>query len=363
MRTVFTLCLCLFFTGCLRLPEGQDEPIRAYCLDFNWGEGGPNGFAKPGLWADASPTEQVKWYKALGANTIQTFCVSCNGYAWYKNGSIPCQPGLKYDYLCDMVRLGHEQGMKVFGYFCIVSNTRWGLEHPDLSYGIPADRHIPFTQRYLDYLDTAIREAVALSGIDGFMIDWFYQPNRSATNGEWLECEKVRYQELMGRPFPGRLDLDSKEYIAYSRLAIEKTWDVIHRAAKETNPHCLIWLTCFDITHPHIVNSKMFRQVDWLMNEGGDLARIERIRGMVGKNTRLITCLAEWNKQDARNVAVDAIKAGVGLYGFAKPDANGLLPFADHYLSMPIDHLSGDERNIAALARIYRQLPLDYIKK
>jgi predicted dehydrogenase len=31
------------------------QPITAFCIDFNWGEGGPNGFAKPGLWADASP--------------------------------------------------------------------------------------------------------------------------------------------------------------------------------------------------------------------------------------------------------------------------------------------------------------------
>jgi hypothetical protein len=31
----------------------------------------------------------------MGVNTIQTFIVSCNGYAWYKNGVVPEQPGLK----------------------------------------------------------------------------------------------------------------------------------------------------------------------------------------------------------------------------------------------------------------------------
>ena len=80
----------------------RDDPHRvrryrnrseAFCVDFNWGPGGPNGFAKPGLWADADPAKHVAWYEALGANVIQTFAVSCNGYAWYKGGKIPAQPG------------------------------------------------------------------------------------------------------------------------------------------------------------------------------------------------------------------------------------------------------------------------------
>jgi len=75
------------------------DAIKAYCIDFNWGEGGPNGFAAPGLWADADPARHVAWYKGLGANVMQTFCVSCNGYAWYKHGAVPEQPGLKHDFL------------------------------------------------------------------------------------------------------------------------------------------------------------------------------------------------------------------------------------------------------------------------
>ena len=78
---------------CMLLPAalaaaGADAPIEAFCVDFNWGPGGENGFAPPGLWADASPSAHVDWYAALGANTIQTFAVSCNGYAWYKNGAV-----------------------------------------------------------------------------------------------------------------------------------------------------------------------------------------------------------------------------------------------------------------------------------
>ena len=68
------------------------QPIRAFCIDFNWHNG---RFAEPGHWADADPAAHVKWYKDLGANCIQTFVLSCNGYAWYKGGPIPPQPGLR----------------------------------------------------------------------------------------------------------------------------------------------------------------------------------------------------------------------------------------------------------------------------
>lgn len=125
----------------------EKERIKAYNLDFNWGEGGPNAFAAPGVWADADPREHIQWYKEMGVNTIQTFIVSCNGYAWYKNGVVPEQPGLKYDFLPEMVKLGHSEGIKVMGYLCIGSNVRWGLENPDFSYGIPVDRHIPYTEK------------------------------------------------------------------------------------------------------------------------------------------------------------------------------------------------------------------------
>lgn len=339
------------------------ETIKAYNLDFNWGDGGPNAFAAPGLWADASPEAHIKWYKNMGVNTIQTFIVSCNGYAWYKNGVVPEQPGLKYDFLPKMVKLGHREGMKVMGYLCIGSNVRWGMENPEYSYGYPADRHIPFTQKYLDYLDAVIRDAVAKTGIDGFMIDWFYQPNRNSTGGKWLASEKQRYKELMGNPFPGEENITELEYNNYSRLAIEKCWDVIYKATKETNPECLIWLTCFDIMHPHIVNSKMFQEIDWLMNEEGDLNKIDSIKSMVGKHTRLITCLANWNKKDAVEVVAGALKNGVGLYGFVKPDSTSLLPPIQHYFSLPIDSFTGDDRNIATLARAYNNYPMDFIQK
>ncbi len=99
------------------------------------------------------------------------------------------------------------------------------------------------------------------------------------------------------------------------------------------------------------------------MNEGGDLESVEAIRNMVGPKTRLLTCLANWNRQDAAKIVPAAIKANIGLYGFTKAGANSLLPPVDVFLSKPLDSFVGDSRNIAALARAYKGLTTTYVKK
>ena len=360
----FCITFLLLCVSCHKRPEKQlknDSNFKAYCLDFNWGDGGPNAFAAPGLWADADPAKHIKWYKELGANIIQTFIVSCNGYAWYKNDLVPEQPGLKHDFLREMVKLGHRENMQVMGYLCIGSNTRWGIENPAYSYGHPADRHLPYTDLYLKYLDQLIRDAVKTTNIDGFMIDWFYQPNRKSHNDKWLQSEKELFEELMDQSFPGEDKLSEEAYNQYSRRAIDRCWEVIYNAAKETDPDCIIWLTSFDITHPHIVDSKMFQQVDWLMNEAGDVEQIDQIRNMVATNTKLITCLANWNKKDPVTQVNNAAKNNVGLYGFVKPKENSLMPDAAYYLSSPISSFEGDDKNIATLVRVYNNYPLNYV--
>jgi hypothetical protein len=154
--------------------------------------------------------------------------------------------------------------------------------------------------------------------------------------------------------------LSKEKEIEYGRKAIDRTWTTIRTAAKDADPECIVWLTAFNPTHPHIVNSRMYQEVDWLMNEGGDLERIMAVKPMIGKHTRLITCLANWNKQDAASVVPAALKAGIGLYGFAKPGDDSLLPL-EELLKRPVTGLKGDDRNIAVLARAYHGAPVDSV--
>ena len=62
------------------------------------------------------------------------------------------------------------------------------------------------------------------------------------------------------------------------------------------------------------------------MNEGGDIERVEAVKPMIGTHTRLITCLANWNEQDPTAIVPVALRQGIGLYGFTKPQADSLVP-------------------------------------
>ncbi|MDR1924543.1 MAG: family 10 glycosylhydrolase, partial [Planctomycetaceae bacterium] len=333
------------------------ESIKAFCIDFNWDK--PH-LAKPGRWADADPKEHIKWYKELGCNIVQTFCVSCNGYAWYKGGVVPEQPDLKHDFLTDMVNLGHKEKMKVFGYYCVGANSRWQKEHPEENYA-QRDLHVPLTNKYLDYLGSAIEDAVKKTGIDGFMIDWLWNPPKDG----WLKCEQEMYVELMNEKFPGVDKVSKESTLEYRRRSIDRCWKRIYETAKSVSPNILIWLSCSKPDHNEIAGSSLFQQVDWFMNEAGDIERLKKTIPIVGKQTRLLTCLAAWNRQDPKNIInkITESKLDIGLYGFTMPTQNTLPPPIQTYLTKPIDTFKGDEKNIAVFARIYNKLPLDYVQK
>jgi hypothetical protein len=342
------------------LPDPLTMPeIKSYCLDFNWeGKGRKKRIATPGFMKGADPKAIVEWHKSIGCNVIQTFCVSTNGYAYYRNDVTPEQPGLQYDLLRDLVKLGHAEGMLVMGYFCAGANNRWGTDNPHLSYGV-GGYHLPYTNEYLAYLSAAITDAVKTTGIDGFMVDWIWQPSRKANDNKWIEAEKKLYQQLMGEPFPGEDKLTAQQDLAYSRKAIDRCWKTIRKAAKDANPKCIVWLTCNNIKHPHIKDSDMFREVDWLMAETGNNKHLEEIRNAVGKHTRLITCLADWNNADPGAVIPDAQAKGIGLYGFCAPASkDGTIPLKG-FITRQVTELRSDDRNISALARAYHGKSLD----
>jgi len=123
-----------------------------------------------------------------------------------------------------------------------------------------------------------------------------------------------------------------------------------------------VWLTSHDVNDPHLAYTRVLKETDWLLNEAGDRERTAAARRMIGTQTRLITCLAAWNKQDPTAIISAAQKDGIGLYGFTKPTDGSLKPAISHYLRRPISEFAGDERNIATLSRTYLDLPLDYVQ-
>jgi alpha-L-fucosidase len=342
------------------------EAIRAFCIDFNWGPGGPNGFAPPGLWADADPEQHVAWYAGLGANVIQTFAISCDGYAWYQGGKVPPQPGLRHDFTTRLVSLGHARGMRVMGYFCVAANTRWGQEHPDLSYGTPATFHLPLTDAYLDYLGEAITEALRKTKMDGFMVDWLWNPSdearQQANHGQWLKAEQQLFTQLTGNSFPADGKPAPEDRLLYEQKATERCWRRIHDTAKRVKPGCIIWLSCHDVRSPHFLNTSVFKEADWLMDESGTPEAMRAVALRLGARTQPMLCLVGWgDRHDARKVLSDTASAAYDIYGFSKPGTNSLpLPIAE-CLGKPMDSFSGNDRNIAALARWFNGKPFGYV--
>ncbi|MCH7226901.1 hypothetical protein, partial [Haloferula sp. A504] len=248
-------------------------------------------------------------------------------------------------------------------YFCIAANTRWGEENPELSYGTPSSYHIPYTDDYLAYLSAAITDAIKTTGIDGFMIDWVWMPRRSSTKGKWIDAEKKLYQQLMGEAFPGEDKLTREQELAYGRKAIDRCWKAIHKAAKTADPDSIIWLTTNHVNHPLVKDSDMYKEVDWLMGETGRLDEILPLRSIVGEDTRLITCLSDFGGNDPTSAVPEAIEAGVGLYGYAKPtNSRGTIDL-EKIFPKQLSELGGNFKRIAIMARAYHGLSIDAIWK
>lgn len=335
-------------------PLKNGERIRSFSVDFNWDA---KGFAPPGVFAHASPEDQVQWYKALGANTIQTFCVNCCGYAWYRNSAVaPVQPGLKSDFLNEITRLGHAEGMLVMGYFCVGANDYWDETHPELTYGSATTQHIPLTNEYVDYLCASIQDALEKTAIDGFMIDWFYNPPADLTllkEIRWLPCERQMFEELMGRPFPGREHVDEATEIEFHRRAVDRCWQRVKMAVRSTRPDCIIWLTCFNPQHPQVKDSALLREVDWLMNENCDPKLLVEMRKEVGPNTKIIQCLSGWGDQHKAGELIRQFSGeDVGFFGFARPDEQTALPPKEDETEE--EFLKGNARNIEEIRKAYR---------
>jgi hypothetical protein len=301
----------------------KSSPVKAFCIDFNWG---PSGASPPGMYGQADPEEHVRWYRDLGANVIQTFCVSYNGYAWYPSEVAPVNPGLKHpDFLGEMVRLGHRERMRVMGYFTLGANPYWEGLHPELVHTAEKDYiKIPFTLEYLDYFCRSVEDTLQKTGVDGFMIDWV----RPTKHERWLPCEREMYRQLLGEVFPASGVPSPEMALEFDRRAIERARRHIGRAVRATR-RVILWTN-----HPIVKEEyslweghRLLREVDWILNEAPDLDHLEWLRKQVGPHTLIVQNLCGWEGHDASAwKRIDPSK--FGFYGFAKADEKTTLPDA-----------------------------------
>ena len=348
-------CTFLFSCSTERKNTLPEEPIQAFCIDFNWSGKGYASLSLPEDYSNADPATHLKWYKDHGVNTIQSFCVSHNGYAWFDSEVAPKVPGLKSNFLKELVDMGHKEGMRVMGYFSPGTNVRWLEEHPDEIYDNHGMFHIVYTSEYLKYLGDVIYEAVKKTNIDGFMIDaLFTAPRDSAEAMKWMPCEQQIYKELFNEPFPGKEHMTYEKEIEYKRRSTERCWDTIYKSAKKANPNCIVWLTCHDLTHPQIrPNSRIFKQADWLMSENSDAKYLQMVKDAVGPQTQLIQCISGWANHDAKALMSQKDEIQRGWYGFAWPDTLTTLPYTLES-AKDNDRFRQNAINIVEMAKFYK---------
>ena len=322
--------------------KNRREPVKAFCIDFNWGD---HGAAEPGLFAQADPQEHVRWYQDLGANVIQTFCVSYNGYAWYPSEVAPVTPSLKHpDFLGDMVKLGHQAGMKVMGYYTLGANPYWEARHPELVHRDDSDYiKIPFTLEYLDYFCRSVADTLKKVAIDGFMVDWVRPPQHKS----WLACEREMYRQLLGEKFPASGSPPKDEVLEFDRRAIERAWRHLKRTVHRTR-RVVIWTNhpFVDAEKPLWEGHRLLQEVDWVLNESPDAAWLDWLRARVGSETLIVQNLCGWEGHDA-NLWRQIDTQVFGLYGYAKADAE---------TTLPTDRVPANIKNIKLLREAYHSL-------
>ncbi len=226
--------------------------IQAFCIDFNWGDGGSQWIRPPGLWADADPAEHVAWYSEVGCQCHRRpFAVSCNGYAWYKNGTVvPPATRLQARFPAGHGQTGPRQGHEGHGLLLHRRQHTLGQAHPDLSYGTPSAYHIPLTEAYLDYLCGSIAEALKLTQMDGFMIDWVWNPE--AAGGQMAGLRETGAPGTYGSGFPGEANFDKNDVLTYERRALDRCWKEIQTTAMKIRRDCIIWLSCNSLLDPTV---------------------------------------------------------------------------------------------------------------
>jgi hypothetical protein len=345
------------------------KPIRSFCIDFNM-QVISNQFnfdyAAPGQWADADPEAHVDWYQVFGVNCIQSFVLSCNGYAWYKGGPVPEQPGLKYDFLAELASRAHEKKMLVFGYYPLDLNILYGEQHPEERYyqsvwmGIPKAYHIPFTTNYIDYVCASVDDVLRRTDIDGLLLDQVVNIT-GYVRGHWLECEQAMYREITGKPFPGEEEITTQEILDFRRWSSDRILYRICQTARKAKPECVLWINSIDVAYE-------FPHADWYLNEPMDLDQIRVAKErMPGRSHRYIQALAGWPSHDPRIVMQMTNYAQMDFYGFMELVDGSLPPPVEDYLSRPVasfpatDYLGINDRNVAMMIRMYQGKSNSYV--
>ncbi len=315
--------------------------IKSFSPDFNHDLLGQP--ASPGLYSQARVADHLRWHQEMGINTIYSFCISHNGYAWYSSRIAPVTPGLCSNFLDDLAKAAHAHDIEVHGYFNLASNPRYEREHPNEAVPVQEARNLrqclPLGNQYIDHVCRCVEEALRVTEIDGFLLDWFVQIEPT-----WAQIEREMYAELMGEVFPACAEVPDDLTLQFRRRAIERAWSRIRDAAKSVRDNIAILLNVpiRPLVYPLFEGLNIMQECDWFLNESPELENAEWIESQVGEKP-VLQNLTGWAGHDP-NCWKQAVAKGYHLFGYTKCDEITTLPPADN-------------EHIGLIRDIYNSLP------
>ena len=248
IRDAFTVAaaLLLFAPPALRAqptpwPKLTDN-YRHYCFDFNWVDRLDRNGKPLSDYSKLSAQDHVEQLEAMHADSLMVFCMSISGYMFYDSKVGERHPTLQYDYLKEMIRLGHEKGMAMELYVptmwadrLIQKNPSWGMRTPegDLYTAAFGGYHPDINSPAADWYVDVIRELIPAYHGDAFFAD-------GMTFAEYGQSEYTvkRFREEMKRDYPHSLaeDPDWRGTVRWEVAQVDRFWNKLKSAIKERDP-------------------------------------------------------------------------------------------------------------------------------
>jgi hypothetical protein len=257
-------------------PKSPQQTIRLFNCDFNWARW-PDGRTRPSLpedWGEVDAKKYFDWHREFGNNVVycQAYCSS--GYALYPSKLGPLGKGKAQRLLPDLFELAKKAALPFWSYFCVAGDLMMSREHPEwLVPGSQAESYGhggffgPETPR-TKLLCARIREVLSQYPVDWLLLDWFVygtlKPDEALVQP--AEFVKQPFQELLGRPMPGRAnEITPKEHLEYKRSVLARQFRALRDAVRETSPRTKV---IFNVPY-HKPNEALWREHPMLLESDG----------------------------------------------------------------------------------------------
>ena len=227
--------------GSAQVPK-LTETYRHYCFDFNWVDKLDRQGKALSDYSKMSAADHVKHLVEMKANSLMVFCMSISGYMFYDSEVGQRHPSLDYDYLKEIIQLGHKEGIAMELYvptmwadWLVQQHPSWGIRdsNGDLYTRFFGGYHPDLNSPAADWYVDVLRELIPAYGGDAFFADGisFMRYGQS-------EFTVKKFREEMGRDYPKSLseDPDWRATLRWEVAQVEKFWRRLRDTIKELDP-------------------------------------------------------------------------------------------------------------------------------